>query len=117
MSLVRFAICALLFASPAVHAEPVATVSIEPLFLVATMVDSTIEVKPTDHLGIAALAGYGLPVTGATLWDLGGEANVYLQRSFSGLHVGAELRYMGGSMSLLGTHEMSDGTDRILGAY
>lgn len=98
---------------------------VEPLYLVMPMVDATVEVEVTPHIGIAAIAGYGRVLFSTSLYDLGGQANIYLQRSFQGWHLGSELRTLWGSSNnpLLtyddkdGDHMASFGGDRIAGVY
>jgi hypothetical protein len=107
------------FARP-VRAEPQTTVMVEPLMLVIGMVDSTIEVEPTHHVGLAAIAGYGKPMLGASLYDIGAQGNYYLQRNFAGFHLGGELRMLWGDFSLpfvTDSSSMSTSRERIVGAY
>lgn len=105
------------FTRPA-HAERRTTVMVEPLYLVIGMVDSTIEYEPTPRVGVAAIAGYGRPMLGASLYDLGAQGNVYLQHDFTGLHLGGELRYLWGDFSVpFVDTPMSDSRERLVGVY
>jgi hypothetical protein len=118
----RIAICLVLTSAAITHAEPVSppavSVTIEPLYLILTMVDATVEVRVAPRVGAAVIAGYGRPLLGAAMWNLGGEVNAYVLRDFSGLHVGAEYQYMGGSFGLPFVADSMD-TDplRIWGGY
>ncbi|HEX7704385.1 MAG TPA: hypothetical protein VF403_26775 [Kofleriaceae bacterium] len=113
--------CLLALAASA-HAEPDSpphvSLTIEPLYLIVTMVDATAEVRVAPRVGAAVIAGYGRPLLGAALWNLGGEVNAYVMRDFSGLHVGAELQYMGGSFGIpFVTETMPTNPLRIYGGY
>jgi hypothetical protein len=105
-----------LCAQPA-HAERRTSVTVEPIFLVIGMIDATIEYQPTAHVGIAAIAGYGRPMLASSMYNLGGEGNVYLVKHFSGVHLGTEIEYMGGGTSIPFTAIHSSATERILGVY
>ncbi len=104
--------------SPAA-AEPSTSITAEPLFLVLPMVSITAEQEVVSHVGIAAIGGYGHPLV-ASMYQLGGELNYYVQRPFTGLHVGAELQYLWGASSLeplAGSSKSSSGVVRVAGAY
>ena len=110
--------------APAPH-ERTTTIAIDPLFLIIPMLDATVEVQPTKRIGIAGTAGIGhmfLPI-GNMMYTLGGQANVYLQRDFSGPHLGVELQYIWGSSGgstfygLGPTVMESSVTERIAGIY
>ena len=73
------------------RSQPHVSVTLEPLYLVITTLDVTTEVRVAPHFGLAAITGYGRPLFGASLWNLGGQANAYLMREFTSLHVRAEL--------------------------
>jgi len=89
---------AMLVAGPA-FAERRVSIMLDPIFLVLPMVDATVEVEPTPHLGISATAGYGrvAVLIPNAMYNLQLESNVYLLRSFSGWHLGTELAYWGGT--------------------
>lgn len=89
---------AIAYAEPA--SPPAVSVTIEPLYLILTMVDATVEVRVAPRVGAAVIAGYGRPLLGAAMWNLGGEVNAYIMRDFSGLHVGAEYQRWGGSFGI-----------------
>jgi hypothetical protein len=120
-------VLALVVASRTAFAEPATpnvTVGVQPVMLVLPMVDASIEYSPTKHIGIAARVGYGrlfATLLSASFYDLGGEANVYLTRDFSGWHVGSELFWAWGDTSsfLLDTAKdnMSTSAERIVGVY
>jgi hypothetical protein len=103
-------------------AERHTSITLEPIFLVIPMIDASLEIQPTPHVGIALDAGYGhmmLPI-GNSLWDIGGQGNIYLTRPFDGPHLGVELRWMGGGASIpfaKGPDSMSDVRERIAGIY
>jgi hypothetical protein len=104
------------------HASPqsdrVTTVSVEPVFLIAGIVEANVEIQPTEHLGLQALAGYG-GFIGGHIAELGGEANVYVRRQAAGPHFGVELKYLWGSASVpFVADSMTDDTsERELGVY
>jgi hypothetical protein len=116
------------FAVPAA-AEPTLTVSLEPVMLVMPMVDSTIEYSPVPHLGLAVRAGYGhigIPfVAGANIYELGGQANWYINQSFKGWHVGTEATWLWGGLSgylfdnqqQMMPSQQQASPERVLGAY
>ena len=112
----------LMIASATARAEPASpptvSVTIEPLYLILTMVDATVEVRVAPRVGAAVIAGYGRPLLGASMWNLGGELNAYLLRDFSGLHIGAEYQVLGGSFGIPFVVDSMD-TDplRIWGGY
>ena len=83
----------------AAHAERRTSVMVEPIFLVLPMVDATVEYEVTPHIGIAAIAGYGRILLSTSLYDLGGQANIYVKNDFRGWHLGSELRAMWGTSS------------------
>jgi hypothetical protein len=89
---------ALLVAGPA-FAERRVSIMVDPIFLVVPMVDATVEVEPTPHLGLSATAGYGrvAVLIPNAMYNLQLESNVYLFRPFQGWHLGTELAYWGGS--------------------
>lgn len=104
-------------ASPA-SAEPSTSLTIEPLYLVLPMISLTGEHELAPHVGLAIIAGYGHPIFGS-LYELGGHANYYVQRRFTGWHLGAELDYMWGDTALepfVGSSQ-STGAERVVGAY
>src|SRR5947207_683937 len=120
---VLVAVCRISFAEPpgltpsAAPAEPAAltasvppapsegrvTVSLQPVFLVMPMIDATVEMQAVPHVGLAARAGYGhtgIPfIGGASFYELGGAANYYVTRAFSGWHAGAEVFWLWGDTS------------------
>jgi hypothetical protein len=109
-------------------AEPTAaTITLQPVMLVMPMVDATIEVQPAAHVGVAARAGYGhvgIPfLAGASFYELGGAANYYVNRSFSGWHAGAEAFWLWGDTSGYLFDQQSQAQqgmsspERIVGAY
>lgn len=105
------------------------TVSLQPVLLVMPMIDATVEMQAVPHLGLSARAGYGhtgIPfIAGASFYELGGAANYYVTRAFSGWHVGAELFWMWGDTSgwlfdqQSSSAQMStdSSAERIAGAY
>jgi hypothetical protein len=99
------------------HDDPKFSVTIEPVFLIAGIVEANVEVATAPHLGVQALAGYG-SVMGTRLGELGAEANVYVRREMTGLHVGTELKYLWGSGGIpFAPQTQSHVTERELGIY
>ena len=114
----RLLVAAALLATTATAAradEPTITAEIQPMMLVATFIDAQVEARVAPHVGLAAIAGFGAPVFGATIKELGGQANVYLQHEFTGLHVGAEVKYLWVDANWI--FAQSSGDNRTLGAY
>lgn len=102
------------------RAERKLSVMIEPMFLVLPMVDATVEYQVTPHVGIAAIAGYGKVLFTSTLYDLGGQGNIYLKQDFRGWHLGSEVRVLWGDsdMSLFGgPSKKSFAHERVVGIY
>lgn len=89
--------------APPAPSEGRVTVSLQPVLLVMPMIDATVEIQAAPHLGIAARAGYGhvgIPFFGgASFYELGGAANWYVTRAFSGWHAGAEVFWLWGETS------------------
>lgn len=112
------------FAAPA-FADPETgaahtTIAIQPIMLVAAFVDASVEHQVAPHVGVVAIGGLGFPITGATLYELGAQGNVYLFHAFRGVHLGTEVKYLWGSshFGLLGGPQASSFvTERVLGAY
>lgn len=106
--------------APAPRFDPTATVSIEPVFLVAGIVEANLEVKVAPHVGLQVLGGYGGFLTG-TISELGTEVNVYARREVSGFHAGAMAKLVKGSSSLvvraLEMDQAEDVKERELGVY
>ena len=104
------------------HASPqsdhVTTVSVEPVFLVAGIVEANVEIQPTAHLGLQAIAGYG-GLLGVHISELGAEANVYLRPAAAGPHFGVELKYLWGSAGVpfIADSMSADVTERELALY
>jgi hypothetical protein len=110
----------LLTAAHPARAESDSTVTLQPMMLALPMIDSTIEYQPTHHIGIAARAGIGhvfLPLISANMYELGGAANVYLTRPFSGWHLGSELYWLWGVASSSTLSIMSTSDERIASLY
>jgi hypothetical protein len=99
----RVALLVVLAVSRMAFADERVTATVEPMLLVMPMVDATVEVKAAPHVGLAARAGYGhvgIPlVAGGSIYELGGAAHYYLDREFSGWHVGAEAFWLWGETS------------------
>ena len=91
---------------------------IEPIYLVLTMLDVTLEQQIAPHVSIAGKAGYGRMLGGlATTWDLGVQANVFLRANTTGWHVGGTVRLLGAGLSEWLDPEEEDGHLRMIGGY
>lgn len=100
------------------EADPSATISVEPMFLIIGMVEANVELKVAPHVGFQGIAGYGsIMFTG--IKDLGGEVNVYQRAQLSGFHGGAMVKYLWGSSSLPFVDNMNSGdvVEREVGLY
>ena len=73
--------------------DPKVSVTVEPMFLAAAILEANVEVEVTPHLGLQALAGYG-GMLGSHIAELGAEANVYVRPEMRGWHFGTELKYL-----------------------
>ncbi len=121
---IALVVIALALAANPVRAEPTDTLSIEPVFLVLPMAELTAEHMVTPQVSFAATGGIGhafLPI-GNMMYDLGGQGNVYLMRHFSGVHLGALIKYMwgdsGGAVFPGGPSVMDTSmTEREVGIY
>ena len=97
--------------------DPKVSMTVEPIFLIAGIVEANFEVAAAPHLGVQALAGYG-GILGSTIAELGAEANLYWRREMTGLHVGTEIKYMWGSGGLPFVQQtQAHVTERELGIY
>ncbi len=104
-------------ATPAAD-DPKVSISIEPVFLMAGIVEANVEVEVAPHLGIQAIAGYG-GILGGRIAELGAEANIYVRPELRGLHVGTELKYLWGSGTVIPFVDMPEThvTERELAVY
>lgn len=98
--------------------DPRVTVSVEPVFLIAGIAEANVEVRVAPHVAVQGLGGYG-GMFYAKIWELGAEANVYVRPEITGLHFGAELKYLGGSGAIpfANTNTNMDVTEREVGVY
>lgn len=100
--------------------DPTATISVEPMFLIAGIVEANVEVRVAPHVGLQAIGGYGV-IAFTSIKELGTEVNVYLRPQLSGFHVGGIARYMWGSQSFLFSEATMSSdepsAERELGAY
>jgi hypothetical protein len=126
--MVRLTLLALVAVSRIAFADERVTATVEPMVLVIPMIDATVEAKVAPHVGLAARAGYGhigIPfLAGGNLYELGGEARYYLDREFSGWHVGAEATWLWGETSgYLFSNEssssqmMDSSAERVIGGF
>ncbi|MEO8550420.1 MAG: hypothetical protein ABI678_10615 [Kofleriaceae bacterium] len=119
--MIRSALLLMMVVSTA-HASPqperVTTISVEPIFLIAGIAELNVEVQPTAHLGLQAIAGYG-GLIGGHISELGAEANVYIRREAAGPHFGVEVKYLWGSSSIpfVAQTMNADVTERELALY
>lgn len=83
--------------------EPTRTVSItmSPIHLIAPIFEAMVEVRPTDHFGIALIGGYGrVSVTDNNetvsfrAYEIGGQASFYPMDAFDNLALGLEVLYI-----------------------
>ena len=98
--------------------DPAATVSVEPIYLLAGIVEANLEIKVAPHVGLQVIGGYG-GFVGATVKELGAEANVYMRPQLAGLHFGVMGRRLWASTSFpfaTMTDDAAD-TEREIGAY
>jgi hypothetical protein len=98
--------------------DPKLTVSIEPMYLIAGIAEANLEVRVAPHVALQGLGGYG-GILFAKISELGAEANVYVRPEITGLHFGAELKYMWGSggIPFANTQDNMDVTEREVGIY
>ena len=97
--------------------DPKLTVSIEPIFLIAGIAEANVEVRVAPHVAVQGLGGYG-GIVFAKIAELGAEANVYVRPEITGLHFGAELKYMWGSGGIpFANTDNMDVTEREVGVY
>ncbi|HET9989443.1 MAG TPA: hypothetical protein VFQ65_13020 [Kofleriaceae bacterium] len=101
------------------HDDPRVTVAVEPIFLVAGIVEANVEVELAPHLAVQGIAGYGGILTGR-ISELGGEANVYVRPTMTGPHFGTEIKYLwgsSGSIPFVDTGMTTSVTERELAIY
>src|SRR4051812_12876976 len=118
-SLARPCLALMMFVTTAhAQSEHVTTISVEPIFLIAGIAELNVEVQPTAHLGLQAIAGYG-GLIGGHIAELGAEANVYLRPEAAGPHAGVEVKYLWGSSSVpfVANTMSADVTERELALY
>jgi len=79
------------------------SLTFSPIHLILPILEVTAEVRVVDHLGIAALGGYGTVSAETTTsassqrfdaYELGGQLIWYPSHEFDGLEVGAEFLYV-----------------------
>jgi hypothetical protein len=106
-------------AEPSAVADPRVTVAVEPIFLIAGIVEANAEVQLAPHVSVQGIAGYG-GFIGGRIAELGGEANVYLRREMTGPHLGTEIKYLWGSSTsipFVDTGMNTSVTERELAVY
>jgi hypothetical protein len=91
-------------APPAPPPEPSRSVSLtlSPIHLFLPVFEATLEVRPTDHLGLAVIGGYGSVTlesslgdsTSFTVYEIGGQVIGYPLDAFESLQLGAEFIYV-----------------------
>ncbi|MEO6773109.1 MAG: hypothetical protein ABI467_08800 [Kofleriaceae bacterium] len=97
--------------------DPSMSVTIEPIFLLAGIAEANVEVRIAPHVALQALGGYG-GIVFAKIKELGGEVNVYVRPQITGLHFGAELKYLWGSDGIpFANTDHMDVTEREVGVY